>query len=85
MRSKRLIGAAALALAALVLAAAGPAAPQNWQYLGNATAGAPDFTAGMAGSALPPPPFWGRRYYSHYPGYACAPSCLPRYDHRPRR
>jgi hypothetical protein len=77
MRSKFLTGAATLALATLVLLVAGPAAPQNWQYHGNATAGAPDFTAGMVGSTLTATsPFWGTRYYGRYP---------PRYDYRPRR
>ena len=77
MRSKLLTGAATLALAAPVLVVAGPAAPQNWQYHGNATAGAPDFTAGMAGSTLSPAsPFRGTGYYSYYPGYAYAPRYL---------
>jgi hypothetical protein len=83
MRSKFLTGAATLALATPILVAAGPAAPQNWQYHGNATAGAPDFTAGTVGSTLAATSqFWGTRYFGYY-----APDYLyvPRYDYRPRR
>jgi hypothetical protein len=87
MRSKFLTGAAILALATPVLMVAGPAAPQTWQYYGNATAGAPDFTAGMADSTLAAPsPFWGTGYCGYYSRYPCAPGDLyaPRH-YRSRR
>ena len=76
MSSKFLAGTAALATTA-VLVAAGPASAQNWQYFGNATAGAPDFAAGT----------YGYHYYGYYPGYAYAPgyAFTPRYSYTPRR
>lgn len=93
MRSKVLTGATTLALATAVLVAARPASAQNWQYRGNATAGAPDFAAGMVGGTLgtATSPFWGMGYYGYYdrgyPRYAYAPdyAYVPRHNHAPRR
>jgi hypothetical protein len=66
----------ALATITAVLATAGPAAAQSWQYFGNATAGAPDFAAGT----------YGYHYYGYYPGYAYAPgyAFAPWYNYTPR-
>jgi hypothetical protein len=65
-----------LALTTAVLAAAGPASAQNWQYRGNATAGAPDFAAGTYGY-----------YFGYYPVYAYAPgyAYVPRHNYAPLR
>jgi hypothetical protein len=88
MRLKLLTGAATLALAAPILVAVEPAASQNWQHYGNATAGAPDFTAGTAGNTLAAiSPLWGTSYCGYYPGCPHAQGYLymPRYDYRSRR
>lgn len=87
MRSKRLAGAAALALAACtVLASAAPAAAQRfwhrgygWGWRGGYGWRVPGVAAGVAagviGSALAAQtsPYWGSGYYDYYPGYAYAP------------
>ena len=63
MNSKFLASTVVLATTTAVLVVAGPASSQSWQYFGNATAGAPDFTDGS----------YGYHYYGYYPRYAYTP------------
>jgi hypothetical protein len=80
MRSKRLAGAAALALAACtVLASAAPASAQwRWGWRGG-YGWAPGVAAGVAAGVIggtilaQASPYWGPGYYDYYPGYTYAP------------
>jgi hypothetical protein len=63
VNSKFLAGTVMLATTTAVLVAAGPTSSQSWQYFGNATARAPDFTAGIC----------GYHYHGYYARYAYTP------------
>lgn len=83
MRSKLLVGAAALALTACtVLASAGPASAQRWHGHGFGWTGAA-IAGGIIGAAAAAAtsPFWGPGYYDYYPGYAYAPGYGYGYDY----